>query len=113
MRSTGSRVCTRYDHARVGEKRRELIHIRTGRNSPNQVGAPGRVFGSLKHEHLYLLEIDDGQQLAGEAERYRQLFNEIGPHEALAMRRPTDVPLEAVDHEKITKSNEPETLPTP
>src|SRR5215207_7788415 len=67
------------------EKRPELIHIRTRRKSPNQNGVRERAFGSLKYEHLYRLEIDDGHQLGLEAERYRELFNQIRPHEALAM----------------------------
>jgi putative transposase len=94
------------------EKRSELIHIRTRRKSPNQNGVRERAFGSLKYEHLYRHEIDDGHQLGLEVEIYRQLFNEVRPHEAIAMRRPLDVHLEAIDREKILKSNEPETLPT-
>lgn len=94
------------------ERRPELIHIRTRRKSPNQNGVRERAFGSLKYEHLYRLEIDDGHQLGQEVERYRELFNRIRPHEALAMRRPLDVHLEAIaDHERIPKSTEPETLP--
>ena len=57
------------------EKRPELIHIRTRRKSPNQNGVRERAFGSLKYEHLYRLEIDDGHTLGVEAENYRQLFN--------------------------------------
>ena len=34
--------------------------------------------------------------LADQAEHYRQIFNIIRPHEALEMRRPTDVCLTAV-----------------
>lgn len=95
------------------EKRPELIHIRTRRNSPNQNGVRERAFGSLKYEHLYRLEIDDGHTLGLEVEVYRQLFNTIRPHEALAMRRPHDVHLEAINNIETIKSNEPETLPTP
>jgi putative transposase len=94
------------------EKRPELIHIRTRRKSPNQNGVRERAFGSLKHEHLYRLEIDDGHQLGQEAEAYRQLFNRIRPHEALAIRRPLDVHLEAINDPQTIKSAEPETLPT-
>jgi putative transposase len=93
------------------EKRPELIHIRTRRKSPGQNGVRERAFGSLKYEHLYRREIDDGHQLGLEAESYRQLFNQIRPHEAIAMRRPLDVHLEAIDREKILKSTEPDTLP--
>lgn len=93
------------------ERTPELIHIRTRRKSPNQNGVRERAFGSLKYEHLYRLEIDDGHQLAVEAESYRQLFNTMRPHEALAMRRPLDVHHEAIDERQTTKSTEPETLP--
>jgi transposase InsO family protein len=94
------------------EKRPELIHIRTRRKSPQQNGVRERAFQSLKYEHLYRLEIDDGFDLGREVETYRQLFNSIRPHEAVAMRRPLDVHLEAINDPQTTKSNEPETLPT-
>jgi transposase InsO family protein len=71
--------------------RPELLHIRTRRRSPGQNGVRERAFGSLKYEHLYRLEIDNGQTLASEAERYRHVFNHIRPHEALGLRRPTEV----------------------
>ena len=93
------------------ERRPELIHIRTRRKSPNQNGVRERAFGSLKYEHLYRLEIDDGHTLGVEAERYRQLFNQIRPHEAIGMQRPIDVHLEGCTTREILKSNEPETLP--
>jgi transposase InsO family protein len=93
------------------EKRPELIHIRTRRKSPNQNGVRERAFGSLKYEHLYRLEIDDGHQLGLESETYRRLFNRIRPHEGIGMRRPLDVHLEAINDHETIKSNEPETLP--
>jgi putative transposase len=92
------------------QRRPELIHIRTRRKSPNQNGVRERAFGSLKYEHLYRLEIDDGHQLGVEVERYRQLFNQIRPHEAIAMRRPLELYLEASNSREIIKSTEPETL---
>jgi putative transposase len=93
------------------ERRPELIHIRTRRKSPNQNGVRERAFGSLKYEHLYRLEIDDGHTLGVEAENYRQLFNQIRPHEAISMRRPLDAHLEGCTTHEILKSTEPETLP--
>jgi putative transposase len=94
------------------EGRPELIHIRTRRKTPQQNGVRERAFGSLKYEHLYRLEIDDGHTLGQEVETYRQLFNTIRPHQALAMRRPLDVHLEAINDHQTTKPTEPETLPT-
>jgi putative transposase len=58
----------------------ELIHIRTQRKSPGQNGVRERAFGSLKYEHLYRHEIDDGHQLGIEVETYRQLYNTVCPH---------------------------------
>ncbi len=92
-------------------KRPELIHIRTRRKSPGQNGVRERAFGSLKYEHLYRLEIDDGHTLGAEVDRYRQLFNEVRPHEGIAMRRPLDVHLEAINDHQTIKQTEPETLP--
>ena len=95
------------------ENRPELIQIRTRRRSPNQNGVRERAFGSLKYEHLYRQEIDDGHTLGVQAESYRQLFNQIRPHEGIGMHRPLEVHLEAINDNQTIKSNEPETLPTP
>lgn len=55
----------------------------------------------------------DGHTLAAEVESYRQLFNQVRPHEALGIRRPLDVHFEAINDRQTTKSTEPETLPLP
>lgn len=65
----------------------------------------------MKYEHLYRHEIDDGHQLGIEADRYRELFNQVRPYQALGGRRPCDVYLAACKTRPIIKSNEPETLP--
>jgi len=70
-----------------------------------------RAFGSLKYEHLYRLEIDDGHDLAAECETYRQLFNTIRPHQSLAGRRPLDAHLDDCQTVPTPKLSEPETLP--
>ena len=93
------------------DKRPELIHIRTRRKSPGQNGVRERAFGSLKYEHLYRHEIDDGHDLGRHVERYRQLFNQVRPHHSLAGQRPLDVHLQACTTDQILKSTEPETLP--
>ena len=89
----------------------ELIHIRTKRKSPGQNGVRERAFGSVKYEHLYRHEIDDGHDLGRHAERYRQLFNTVRPHHSLAGRRPLHVHLEASNDDQTLKLTEPETLP--
>jgi len=86
------------------EKRPELIHIRTRRKSPQQNGVRERAFGSLKYEHLYRHEIDDGFDLGIEVEVYRQLFNTVRPHEALDWQRPLDLHLEACTTRESIKS---------
>ena len=93
------------------DRRPELIHIRTTRKSRGQNGVRERAFGSLKYEHLYRLEIDDGHQLGVEVERYRQLFNLVRPHRTLGGRRPHDVHLAACETPPTPKLTEPETLP--
>ena len=95
------------------ERRPELIHIRTRRKSPNQNGVRERAFGSLKYEHLYRHEIDDGHDLGNHVAAYRQLFNQVRPHQSLAGRRPLDVHLEAISNPQTLKPNQPETLPLP
>jgi putative transposase len=93
------------EFARFIASRPELEHVRTRRKSPHTNGVRERAFGSLKYEHLYRHEITDVEVLAREAEHYRQIFNTIRPHEALGMRRPTDVYLNAVPN---FESPEPE-----
>ncbi|WP_253865726.1 DDE-type integrase/transposase/recombinase [Prauserella halophila] len=85
--------------------RPELSHVRTRANTPGQNGVRERAFGSLKYEHLYRLEIDDGQSLATEAEQYRQVFNHTRPHEALGLRRPAEVHHEDQQTQASTASN--------
>jgi transposase InsO family protein len=93
------------------DRRPELIHIRTRRKTPGQNGVRERAFGSLKYEHLYRHEIDDGHQLGVEVERYRQLFNTVRPHRSLAGRRPLDVHLNPTQTPPTPKLTEPKTLP--
>ena len=93
------------------DRQPELIHIRTRRNSPGQNGVRERAFGSLKYEHLYRHDIDDGHDLGLHLEYYRELFNTVRPHQALAGRRPLDVHLEGTTTSEILKPTEPETLP--
>ena len=99
------------DFARFIADRPELIHIRTRVKSPGQNGVRERAFGSLKYEHLYRHEIDDGHQLGIEVEIYRQLFNTVRPHRTLGGRRPLDVHLAACETHPTPKLIEPETLP--
>ena len=94
----------------IGE-RPELIHIRTRHKSPGQNGVRERAFQSLKYEHHYRHEIDDGNDLAAKSENYRQLFNTVRPHQSLTGRRPLDVHLDRCQTARTPKLSEPETLP--
>ena len=97
--------------ARFIDEHPELIHIRTRVKSPGQNGVRERAFKSLKYEHLYRHEIDDGHDLGLEVEAYRQLFNTIRPHQTLDGRRPLDVHLRACQTPPTPNLSEPETLP--
>jgi hypothetical protein len=68
--------------------RPELRHVRTRHHAPDTNGVVERFKGSLKHEHLYRLEIPDARALADEAEAFRRRYNEIRPHEALDVATP-------------------------
>ncbi len=65
-----------------------LAHVRTRYRSPQTNGVIERFFGSIKYECLYRLEIGNGIELNDEAEKYRLLYNEIRPHEALDLYPP-------------------------
>ena len=81
------------DFARFIASRPELRHVRTRHYAPETNGVVERFNGSLKYEHLYRIEISDGQELQDEIDRYRELYNEVRPHEALDWARPLDVHL--------------------
>lgn len=71
-----------------------LRHVRTRVKSPQTNGVVERFFGTLKYEHLYRGEIPDGDSLAMEAARFRQIYNTIRPHQALDDRTPRHAYLE-------------------
>jgi putative transposase len=75
----------------------ELQHVRTRARTPGQNGVRERGFESLKYERLYREHVPDGLTLAAHAEHYRDEFNTIRPHEALAWNRPIEVHLGRAD----------------
>jgi len=75
--------------------RPELGHVRTKHRAPETNGVVERFYESLKYEHLYRLEIPTGHDLALELDAFRQLFNEIRPHEHLDFRTPLQAYLSA------------------
>jgi putative transposase len=49
-----------------------------------------RWYESLKYEHLYLQEIDDGPVLAEHVLSYARIYNDKRPHETIGWARPRD-----------------------
>lgn len=66
----------------------ELAHVRTRHRAPETNGVVERFFGSLKYEHLYRHEIEDGVTLTDHIDAFRQLYNHTRPHEALDFNTP-------------------------
>jgi transposase InsO family protein len=69
--------------------RRQLLPASGRRHQPT-AGVIERFFGTLKYEHLYCGPINDGDALAVEVNRFRQIYNAIRPHQALHDRTPRD-----------------------
>jgi transposase InsO family protein len=78
------------DFVRFIAGRSELRHVRTRHYAPQTNGVVERFNQSLKYEHLYRLEIGDGQALVEEIETFRTIYNTIRPHETLDWSRPLD-----------------------
>jgi putative transposase len=70
--------------------RPEFRHVRTRYRAPETNGVIERWFQSLKYEHLYRHEINDGPSLAGEVDRFLDVYNTRRPHEALDFQLPID-----------------------
>ena len=78
------------DFARFVASRPELRHVRTRHHAPETNGVVERFNQAIKYEHLYRLEIPNGQALVDEVEGYRDLYNRVRPHEALGFQTPLD-----------------------
>lgn len=70
--------------------KRHITHIRTRNRAPWTNGVIERFFEAVKYEHLYRRDIHDGPELAAETGAYRATYNQIRPHQAIAMARPLD-----------------------
>lgn len=68
--------------------RPELRHVRTRKKSPHTNGVVERFNGTMKYEDLYRDLPIDGVDLDGRVAAHRTLYNEIRPHEGIAMDRP-------------------------
>lgn len=76
--------------ARYIRSRPEFEHVRTRHKSPESNGVIERFYESIKYEHLYLHEIDDGPALAEQVAGYERVYNDERPHEAIGWARPRD-----------------------
>ena len=70
--------------------RPEFEHVRTRHRSPESNGVIERWYESLKYEHLYLQEIDDGPTLAEHVLDYARIYNDERPHETIGWALPRD-----------------------
>jgi putative transposase len=93
--------------ARYIASRPELQHVRTRHRSPGTNGVIERFYESLKYEHLYRHEINDGPALADQVDGYLDVYNRQRPHEALQFALPIDRYL-AIP----TPNDTPQTTPT-
>jgi len=76
--------------ARYIRSRPEFEHVRTRHRSPESNGVIERWYESIKYEHLYLHEIDDGPALAEHVAGYEHIYNDERPHEAISWALPRD-----------------------
>jgi putative transposase len=76
--------------ARYIRSRPEFEHVRTRHRSPETNGVIERWYQSIKYEHLYLHEIDDGPALAEHVAGYQRIYNDERPHETIGWARPSD-----------------------
>lgn len=74
--------------ARYIRSRPEFEHVRTRHRSPETNGVIERWYESIKYEHLYLHEIDDGPALAAQVAGYERIYNDERPHETIGWARP-------------------------
>jgi len=68
--------------------RPELTHIRTRKKSPQTNGVIERYHGAIKIEQLWRQLPADGVEMTVMVDDFRQLYNEVRPHEALDGQRP-------------------------
>ena len=66
----------------------ELRLVRTRHRSPETNGVVERFNRSLKYEHLYREEIADVIALDEHIQSFRELYNWVGPHEAIGLVAP-------------------------
>ena len=70
------------------DTRPELTHIRTRKKSPQTNGVIERYHGSIKNECLWRHLPADGLEMTDQVDAFRQLYNEVRPHESLNGARP-------------------------
>lgn len=86
-----------------------LRHVRTRVRSPQTNWVVERFFGTLKYEHLYRAMIRDGDALSVEVNWFRQVYNTIRPHQALATAPRTRPTCNDLTHHRSLTEAEPVT----
>lgn len=76
--------------ARYIASRPELTHVRTRRKSPQTNGVIERYHGAIQIEALWRDLPADGLDMTVKVDAFRQLYNTVRPHEALAGARPIE-----------------------
>jgi putative transposase len=76
--------------ARYIDSRPELTHVRTRRKSPQTNGVIERYHGAIQIEHLWRQLPADGAEMTVMVQAFRQLYNNVRPHETLAGARPIE-----------------------
>ncbi|MCK9249202.1 MAG: integrase core domain-containing protein, partial [Solirubrobacteraceae bacterium] len=86
---TDNGPCFKADRfAQFIDTRAELTHIRTRKKSPQTNGMIERYHGSIKNECLWRHLPADGLEMTDQVDAFRQLYNEVRPHESLDGQRP-------------------------
>jgi transposase InsO family protein len=76
--------------ARYIASRPELTHVRTRRKTPQTNGVIERYHGAIQIEALWRDLPADGLEMTTKVDAFRQLYNHVRPHEALAGARPIE-----------------------
>ncbi len=87
------------------DSRPELAHVRTRVRAPETNGVVERWIESSKYERLYREEIPDGLALQAQLDDYRDFYNAVRPHEALAQTLPISRYIAQPDNNEPEEAN--------
>lgn len=96
--------------ARYIASRPELTHVRTRRRTPQTNGVIERYHGAIQIEALWRDLPADGLEMTTKVNAFRQLYNHVRPHEALAGDRPIERYLAEPTEDPIATAESEESL---